>query len=135
MRLSDHARKEVATVSDTADAAEVARRFQSDGVGCLVVVGADGRAVGVVTDRDLTVRVLAEDGRRGATSVRDFMTSPTVSVDLEADVFAVLARMRHNGVRRMPVLADGRPVGLVSARDLVDEISHELIDLVAHDSV
>jgi signal-transduction protein with cAMP-binding, CBS, and nucleotidyltransferase domain len=134
MRLSDHARKDVATVPHTASVAEVARKLHKAGVGCLVVVGDDGRAVGVVTDRDLTVKVVAQEDVGCGTRISEVMSSPTVSVDVEADVFDVLARMRHNGVRRIPVLADGRPVGLVSIKDLVDEIAHELIDLVGADT-
>lgn len=89
-------------------------------VGVIPVVDDDseGRLVGVITDRDMVVRCLA-DGRDGQTAVGDCMTSDVASVAPGDSVHDVLDVMKHERVRRVPVTdAGGRLVGIISQADL-----------------
>jgi CBS domain-containing protein len=94
-------------------------------VGAVVVVQA-GRPVGIVTDRDLALRVVAA-GRSGDTPVRDVMSENLVTVRFDAQLDDVALRMREQGVRRVPIVdAAGALVGLVSLDDLYVLLSGEL---------
>lgn len=107
----------------------VARLMRDKGVGCVVCLR-DGRVAGIVTDRQLTVGVLAE-GLASDTAVEDVMTPNPATVTLEDNVFSVVDTMRSAGVvRRLPVVDDERRLlGLVSISD-VAIIAQDLVDAV-----
>jgi CBS domain-containing protein len=107
-----------------------AERMAEEGVGCLVVVGQDGTLAGMVTDRDLAVRVLAAglDPRR--TPVSRAMTPDPVTIPHAAEIEEAARLMRDHRVRRLPVLdVDGRVVGVLSLDDLLATAGSELSDL------
>jgi CBS domain-containing protein len=81
-----------------------------------VLVSRDGTLAGLVTDRDIVVRGLAE-GRATAT-LDDICTRQLIAVDPEADLTAAAQIMEAHAIRRLPVLEDGEPVGMVSLGDL-----------------
>ena len=107
----------------------VARLMRDKGVGCVVCLR-DGRVAGIVTDRQLTLNVLAE-GLAPDTPVEDVMTPNPATVTLEDNVFSVVDTMRSAGVvRRLPVVDDEhRLLGLVSISD-VAIIAQDLVDAV-----
>jgi CBS domain-containing protein len=87
-----------------------------------VPVGENDRLVGMITDRDLAVRVIGEGKDPARTKVRDVMTPGTAYVFEDEDLGAVAESMRGRQVRRMPVLnRDKRLVGIVSLGDLARE--------------
>jgi CBS domain-containing protein len=102
----------------TAQAA--ARRMQGFSLGALPVVAADGKLVGIVTDRDLCLGVLPE-GREGkAVNVAECMTSAVVSCAAGEPVERALATMREHHVRRLPVVdSEGRVLGIISLSDII----------------
>jgi CBS domain-containing protein len=113
---------------------EAARRMRDLHVGTLVVVDdEDGRRlpVGLLTDRDLIVRVLAQDGAAvGATAISDVMTSKLVTAQEGADLVDALKKMRSFGVRRLPVVNErGGLEGILAFDDLVEFVAEELSDL------
>lgn len=120
------ARSDVVSVRPDAPVGEAARLMADRNVGDVLVVE-DGALRGVVTDRDLAVRLLAEGSEYGVTesgadaapAVRDVMTADPVSVEPSAPLQRVLGRMRDAGVRRMPVVDAGEVVGIVTFDDLV----------------
>lgn len=131
MRELTHYAKEVTTIREEALVSEVAERMEAEGVGCLVVENAAGSAVGVVTDRDLALRVVAAGRDAGATTAGAVMSHPLVAVEPTEPLERVIARMSSAGIRRVPVMKDGRLTGIVSLDDLVGELADELGDLAA----
>ena len=108
------------TASDSASrAAEIMR--DSD-VGVVPVIEDSGsmRLAGVVTDRDLAVRVVAE-GRNGETNVREIMSSGLATVRPDDDVDKVTELMKREQVRRIPVVEDDRLVGIIAQADVARE--------------
>lgn len=104
--------------------AEVARQMQKDDSDSVAVIS-DGRLVGIVTERDL-VRAIAEgmDPQRAKAEV--LMTADPATVDADEDVTVVAVKMMRMGVRHLPVVDKaGKPVGLVSARNLVAMLDRE----------
>jgi uncharacterized protein (DUF2267 family) len=84
-----------------------------------VLVGERGDIVGIVTDRDLALAVIAEGVEPRDTPLSSVMHQPVASIDAEADIDEAIALMQANGCRRLPVLADGRLVGIVTFDDLL----------------
>jgi CBS domain-containing protein len=113
---------------------EAARRMRDLHVGTLVVVDEhDGRRipVGVLTDRDLVVRVLSHDARNfDALVVDNVMTTQLVTAREEESLPDVLKKMRSFGIRRLPIVNDaGGLEGILSFDDLIDLLAEELSDL------
>ena len=81
----------------------------------------DGRFSGLVTDRDITVRVLAENRDPRTTRVGDICSGELVVLDPDEDLAEASRLVRDRAVRRIPVLRDGTPVGVVSIGDLALE--------------
>jgi CBS domain-containing protein len=122
MKVQDIMSKNLASVTPDTSAQEAARLMQTQDVGVLPVVEStvSKRLVGLVTDRDLAIRVVAE-GRSNAT-VRDAMTGNPKSVKPGDSVKDVMKLMGDEKVRRVPVVDDrGEILGIVAQADLVLE--------------
>jgi CBS domain-containing protein len=108
------------TVSASDTIVDAARVMNESDIGDVVVV--DGSEVRcIVTDRDIVVRAIAEGRDPQSTSVGDVCTSDLVTIEPGASVDDALAKMRQADIRRLPVVQDGRPVGIVSLGDLAVE--------------
>ena len=114
----------IATIGETVGTA--ARRLRDSHVGC-VVVTREGRPIGIVTDRDLAVRVVAEGLDPETTKIDEIVTfDPATLRDYETVDTAVL-RMKEHGVRRLPIVdGEGSVVGIVTADDLLVRIGRQL---------
>lgn len=129
MRLGDLGARGVVTIRDTAELWEAAEAMHEHAVGCLVVVGPAGTAVGVLTDRDLALRVVAAGGARAGARVGEVMTSPVRGLAPTDGLEEAVALLRAAGVRRVPLLEAGVPVGLVSLGDVLEALARALLDL------
>ena len=95
---------------------EAARAMRDWGVGAILVVS-NGSLYGLVTDRDLVVRAVAE-GRGADEPVGPLSSGNLIGVDADADVHEAMRLMRQHAVCRLPVLEDGQVAGIVSPGDL-----------------
>ncbi|MDP9427791.1 MAG: CBS domain-containing protein [Actinomycetota bacterium] len=108
---------------DTLDKA--ARIMRSLHVGALPICGADNRLKGMVTDRDIVVRAIAEGSDVHTTTARQMAQGQVVSVDTSADQDEVLGVMKEHRIRRLPVLDGKQLVGMISEADLARHLSHD----------
>jgi CBS domain-containing protein len=116
----------VCTLPPDALCREAAQLLRDEGVGC-VVVSEDERPLGVVTDRDLAVRVMAAGLDPDKTLLRQVMSREPVFLKDERGLDQLIATMRQERVRRVPVVdADGRLEGVVAFDDLVPLLSDQL---------
>ncbi|HEY3820287.1 MAG TPA: CBS domain-containing protein [Polyangiaceae bacterium] len=116
----------LATAAADDSVATAARTMRERRVGC-VVVTRKGKATGIVTDRDLVVRVLAEGLDAWTTKVGDIVTYDPVTVSVHEGIETAVARMRRHGVRRLPIVEDdGVAVGIVTADDLLVLLGGEI---------
>jgi CBS domain-containing protein len=105
----------------TESASAAAKAMKDRGIGTVLVV-AGGRLDGLVTDRDITIRVLAENRDPLTTRLGDICTTDLAVLSPDDDVEQAIRLVRERAVRRLPVIADGVPVGVLSIGDLaVDE--------------
>ncbi|GAA2375338.1 CBS domain-containing protein [Dactylosporangium salmoneum] len=98
--------------------ASAARKMRDLGVGSLPICGADDRLHGILTDRDIVVRCIAEGQEPSQVRVRDLTGGELVWVDAGAGVNEVLSQMEDHQVKRLPVIENHRLVGMISESDL-----------------
>jgi CBS domain-containing protein len=108
----------VETVPSDTSLVEATKRMARADIGDVVVVDASGALRGIVTDRDIAIRVVAEGRDPRNIGVGDVM-SPAVSVGPNATIDEAMGVMRQHDIRRLPVVdTTGRPIGVISLGDL-----------------
>lgn len=101
--------------------AEVARTMRDDNIGDVLVVEGNS-IIGIVTDRDIVIRGLAEGKDTGSTTVRDIASTDLVLLSPSDSTTDAAKKMREAKVRRLPVVDNDKPVGIVSIGDLAIEM-------------
>ena len=99
---------------------EAARLMRDHGIGDVIVVDGD-RAEGIVTDRDIVIRAVAEGTVPDQVRVEDVLSGDLAAVTPDDPVERAIALMREKAIRRVPVVESGRPVGIVSLGDVAVE--------------
>jgi CBS domain-containing protein len=126
MNIRHLIRRTVESVPAETTCASAARRMRDAEVGSVIVVEG-GRPLGIVTDRDLVVRVIASGGDAEKLTVRDVMSPKPIFVAQTRDVAYVLELMRDMAVRRIPVVDEQQQiVGVVALDDVILALSSEL---------
>lgn len=117
MTVADLMRTDVVTAERETPINEVATQLRDEKVGCLVVVE-DGRPVGIVTDRDVAVRIVADNLDPTEMTAGDTMTEDPRTVELDVGVMELCREMSDAGVRRMPVVEGDDLAGIITLDDL-----------------
>ena len=99
---------------------DAARRMREGNVGA-VIVQKHGNLLGIVTDRDIVVRCLAKGGDCDAMPLGDICSVDVITLGPDDEVDRAVTVMRDKAIRRIPVVKNGRPVGIVSLGDLAVE--------------
>ena len=120
MSLEKYRRPRMIVLHPRSSAFEAARAMVDNHVGALLVSEAQ-TPLGIVTDRDLVTEVVATELDPKTTSLGDFMSENAVAADVTAGVNTVVALMKENRCRRVPVLENGTAVGIVTLDDLLIE--------------
>jgi CBS domain-containing protein len=107
------------TVPADATLEDAAREMKSGDIGAVLVE--DNGSVGILTDRDIVVNAVAEGRDPSSTKVSDVATRDVQSLTPDSTVEDAIKIVRESNVRRIPVLQDGRPAGIVSIGDLAIE--------------
>jgi CBS domain-containing protein len=120
MTVHDVMTTDVISCPTTATIADAARLMRDCNIGDVLVVGDDRQLAGIVTDRDLVVRCLA-DGAAADQQVQMACSSELITVEPVSTVDEAVRLMRECSLRRLPVVSNGNPVGIVSLGDLAVE--------------
>jgi CBS domain-containing protein len=134
MNVGSLCTRDIVTVSALASVREAAARMRDEHVGALAVTDPDapGRVMGIVTDRDLVIEVLAAGHPVEGQAVGAIAQAQLVGVPANASIHQAVQTMQRSGVRRLLVMGkDNTVVGLVSIDDLVDVVAGELDALAA----
>ena len=133
MTIGTICNREVVVARKDAGVQEAAQLMRQYHVGDLVVVedrGAVRIPVGILTDRDLVVEVLAKGVAPDTVTAGDIMTTDIVTGGEVDSIWATLQRMRTKGIRRLPVVdGEGGLVGILTMDDLLELFAGELADL------
>lgn len=126
----------VITVSPSAPIAEAAYLMMNEDIGALVVVDDEENPIGIITDRDIVVSVIAEHENPEEVSVKEVMTKKPeyrklIVVGEDTNIFDILRIFSKNSIRRVPVTRKGKLVGIVSVDDIVVVVATELANLAS----
>ncbi len=123
VRLGDLPIGQPETIDASADAYEAIARMHRDGIDCLLVVEG-GRLVGVFTDRDAVLKVAGREG--GSIVIRDVMTPDPVVLRHDDSIAIAIHKMAVGGFRHVPILANGTPTGVISAKVIFQHLADHL---------
>ncbi|SNS76154.1 CBS domain-containing protein [Anaerovirgula multivorans] len=121
-----------ANTSDTID--EISRKMKELNVGTIPICDHQNHVVGIVTDRDIVVRGIG-DGYRSSDKIENVMSKELISITPDSHVHEAARLMAQNQIRRLPVIEDGRLIGIVAIGDLavrnvyVDDAGRALSDI------
>ena len=124
------------SIGASASVVEAARLMREQHVGSLPVTE-DERLVGMITDRDITTRVVAESAVPETTSVGDVYSRDLISVEPNSDLEEALRLMARHQVRRLPVVENDRLVGMIAQADIAlkeKERTGELVGAISEPS-
>jgi len=119
-------RKKVLTAPPETTVSKAAKLMANKNVGAVMVVQ-DERLIGIFTERDAVFRVMAQGLDAKTTKLAEVMTNEPQTVDPEKSFGYALLMMHENGFRHVPVIEDGKPVGIVSSRNALDPDLEEFV--------
>ena len=118
-------------IGEADSVATAAQRMRDLGVGSLPICGADDRLHGILTDRDIAVKCIAEGRDPAQVRAGDLVSGTVFWVEATADIGEVLHQMEDHRVKRLPVIESHRLVGMISEADLARHLDeHRLAEFV-----
>jgi CBS domain-containing protein len=112
---------------------DAARMMRDLGVGSLPICGADDKLHGMITDRDIVVKCLAEGGDCATTTAGSMAQGEVYWIDAGSDIDDALAVMEEHQVKRLPVIEDHRLVGIISEADVTRHLDKSRISSFAQE--
>ena len=135
MSVGEYCNRDVVVIEKTESVREAINLMRKNHVGDVVVVEMQENAsipLGILTDRDIVVEILAEDVDLNAVNVGDVMSDQLVTINEDTKLLDAIKQMRIKGVRRLPVVNEsGELQGILSVDDLLELIVEQLSDIVA----
>jgi len=119
--------KKLVTLDSTVSAAEVAKIMDKNNVSCIVLTK-DDKSQGIVTERDLLSKVIVPNKKSSEIMAREIMTSPITSVSSQTPVDEVAQKMIDKKIRRVIVIDNGQPLGIITVTDFVKHLNTILLD-------
>lgn len=119
-------RKKLETIYPQSTAQEAAKRMRSKKVSSLVVIEKGEAPVGIVTERDLVRNVCSRDISSDSVLIQDIMSSPIVTIDVEASIEQAADKMIQNKVRHLLITENGRIYGIITPSDFTIYLTENL---------
>lgn len=127
MGLVKCCREQVVAVSPDTPAVEVARIMGEKNVGSVVIVTGDNRPAGVITDRDLVVRIMARGMDPGEVRAGEIPNRDVITFRDSMGIYEAIQKMTAKTIRRMPVVDDdGKLIGIVTMDDIIRMLGEEM---------
>ncbi|MGA2386634.1 MAG: CBS domain-containing protein [Candidatus Bathyarchaeia archaeon] len=129
MLVRDVMSSPVVTMDETSTSDLAAAAMDKNDLGCVIVTNKAGKSIGIITERDLVVRVLAKNLKPDTVKVEEIMTTPLVTIEPEATISEAARRMNRLDIRRLGVIYRGNLVGIITAKDVLG-VMPELIEII-----
>jgi signal-transduction protein with cAMP-binding, CBS, and nucleotidyltransferase domain len=129
MLVKDVMSSPVVTIDEDAPANRVAELMDKNEFGCIIVTSDEGKPQGIITERDLVVRVLAKNVKPDSAKARDVMTSPLIVIEPDKTISEAAKKMSKLNVRRLGVTYKGQITGVISSKDLL-AVMPELLEIM-----
>jgi CBS domain-containing protein len=117
------------TANEDTSINKVARLMEQYKIGCIIVTSKDGKPLGMITERDLVVRVLVKNAQTSKITAKMVMTSPLITIDLDETISEAARRMSQLDIRRFAIIYRGNLVGIISSKDIL-AVTPELIEIM-----
>jgi CBS domain-containing protein len=117
MKAEDVMAREVVTLDEDVSAKKAAEIMAQEGVSAIIVTS-EGKAKGILTERDILKRIVAEDKDSRKTKVKEIMSSPLVTIEPSTDLEKAAHLMFEKKIKNLPVIHDNRLIGLISLQDI-----------------
>lgn len=129
MVVKDIMSSPVVTLDEDETSNKVATLMDENDLGCVIISSKTGKPVGIITERDLVVRVLSKNLMPDAIKAKEIMTSPLVTITPEATISEAARRMSRLDIRRLGVIYKDNIVGVISSKDILG-VMPELIEII-----
>lgn len=123
-QLIDKKGNEIHAISPDATVFDAIKLMSERGVGALLVMQ-DGRLTGVISERDYTRKIILKGRSSSSTTVQEIMTSNIITLTPDNNVDQCMALMNENQIRHLPIVEDGRVIGVVTIMDVIKNILSE----------
>ena len=129
MLVKDIMSSPVVTTDQEVPSNKIAKLMNENKFGCVIVTNKDGKALGIITERDLVVRVLAKNQKPEDVTAKDVMTAPLATIEPDETISDAARRMSRLDVRRLGVIYRGDLIGLISSKDILG-VMPELVEII-----
>ena len=129
MLVKDVMSSPVITVNEEETVEKVAQLMDKYRLGCIIVTSKDGKPIGIITERDLVIRVLAKNLLPSKLKAKDVMSSPLMTINPDATISEAARMMSRLNIRRLGVVYRGELVGIISSKDVL-AVTPELIEII-----
>ena len=130
MKVRDAMAKTVTTAKKNDKVIDVAKKMKQEDAGFMPVVDDGGRLIGVITDRDIVIRCIAEGHDPRAETAEHLMSTQVTTISPDDDIEEAGRKMEREEVRRLPVAENGRLVGVLSHGNLVQATKNKTAEKV-----
>jgi len=129
MLVKDVMSSPVISIEENAPANRAAELMDKNDLGCVIVTNKEGKPLGIITERDLVVRVLSKNVKPDTFKANEVMTSPLITIEPDATISEAARRMSRLNIRRIGVMYKGQIAGLLSSKDILG-VMPELIEII-----
>ena len=129
MLVRDVMSNPVITMDEDEASNKAAVSMDMNDVGAVIVTNKAGKSIGIITERDLVIRVLAKNLKPDTMKAKEIMTTPLVTIEPEATISDAARRMTRLDIRRLGVIYKGNLLGIISSKDILG-VMPELIEIM-----
>ncbi len=129
MLVKDVMSSPVVTMNENESSNKVAVAMDRGDLGAIIVTNEAGKSIGIITECDLVIRVLAKNLKPDTVRLKEIMTTPLVTIEPEATITEAARRMNRLDIRRLGVIYKGNLVGIISSKDVLG-VMPELIETI-----
>jgi CBS domain-containing protein len=133
MLVKDVMSSPVVTLNENEASNKAAVVMDKNDLGCVIVTNKAGNSIGIITERDLVIRVLAKNLKPDTVKAKEIMTTPLVTIEPDAAITEAARRMNRLDIRRLGVIYKGNLVGIISSKDILG-VMPELIEIIQEKS-
>lgn len=125
MEVNDVMTRPIITEDEGVAITKVVKDMRELGIGS-VVITKEGKPVGMITERDIALNVVAEDKRGSEMKAGEIISSPLITIEPKASVEEASELMAKKGIKRLPVVKNGVPIGIISVRNILTRKSEHV---------
>jgi CBS domain-containing protein len=129
MLVRDVMSSPVVTLDEDETANKAAVNMDMKDLGAVIVTNKAGKSIGIITERDLVIRVIAKNLKPDTIKGKEIMTTPLVTIEPEATISDAARRMTRLDIRRLGVIYKGNLLGIISSKDILG-VMPELIEIM-----